>query len=569
MSVPKVSCALMTASLILPALPASAQALPSPTPELIRRQEREKDLREQQERAPDVRLESPVVEVEQPLPKGETPCFPIYEIRLQGEASEHFQWALAALDKPDDPAIGQCLGTIAINRIMGRLQNRIIARGFVTSRVLAEPQDLSSGILYLTLLPGRVRAITTPGGDFSRARLEPALPTRQGALLNLRDIEQGLENLKRVPSASADIQIAPTDSRGAQPGDSDLIVTWRQDHLLRLNLTLDDSGTKATGRFLGGMTVSLDNALGLSDLLYLSLNHGLGGGRSGQRGAHGHTVHYSVPLGYWLASLTAGQHRYHQAIAGATQTYRYSGTSENAEGRLARIVHRDAQSKTSTWVKAWMRRSDNFINDTEVLVQRRRMGGWEAGLSHRHFLGAAIVDASYSYRRGTGAFGSTPAPEEAFGEGSAKPGLHMMDLHLNHPFPLGTHSLRYSTQVRFQRSESPLVPQDRFAIGGRYTVRGFDGENLLSGEHGWLWRNELAARTGHAGLESYLGVDIGGVSGRSSRHLLGQRLAGAVLGLRSNIGNLAWDVFVGHALHHPKGFAPVGTVAGFSLNWGW
>ncbi len=37
----------------------------------------------------------------------------------------------------------------------------------------------------------------------------------------------------------------------------------------------------------------------------------------------------------------------------------------------------------------------------------------------------------------------------------------------------------------------PLTQQDKLSIGGRYTVRGFDGELSLSGEKGWLWRNEL------------------------------------------------------------------------------
>ncbi len=37
----------------------------------------------------------------------------------------------------------------------------------------------------------------------------------------------------------------------------------------------------------------------------------------------------------------------------------------------------------------------------------------------------------------------------------------------------------------------PLITQDRFSIGGRYTVRGFDGETTLIGERGWLLRNDL------------------------------------------------------------------------------
>jgi hemolysin activation/secretion protein len=49
-----------------------------------------------------------------------------------------------------------------------------------------------------------------------------------------------------VPTADADIQIAPAADPLAGPGESDLVVAWRQERLLRLNLSLDDSGTRAT-----------------------------------------------------------------------------------------------------------------------------------------------------------------------------------------------------------------------------------------------------------------------------------------------------------------------------------
>ena len=44
--------------------------------------------------------------------------------------------------------------------VMARIQNAIIARGFVTTRILARPQDLKTGTLVLTV-PGRIRDIAT------------------------------------------------------------------------------------------------------------------------------------------------------------------------------------------------------------------------------------------------------------------------------------------------------------------------------------------------------------------------------------------------------------------------
>jgi len=578
MSAPHAACLRrFAAGLALAAVPAvaSAQTPLGGAQELIRQQERERQLRDRLEREPDVRLpdteltDPSLPAAELPLVVGETPCFPIDRLALAGDGADAFRGALAALDRPDDAPTGRCLGARAIGQIMARLQNRIVAGGFVTTRVLAEPQDLGSGLLTLTVVAGRIKAVRAAEGTELRVSLAAALPTAAGAHLNLRDLEQGLENLKRVPTADADIQIAPAADPLAGPGDSDLVVAWRQARPLRLNLSVDDSGTKATGRFLGGATLSVDNGVGLSDLFYASFNHDLGGGMAGSRGTRGYTVHYSVPWGYWLAGFTAGGNTYHQAVAGASQTYRYSGESEHADLRLSRLLHRNARGKTSAWVKAWMRQSNNFIDDTEVLVQRRRMGGWEAGFNHRAFIAASTLDLDLAYRRGTGAFASLPAPEEHFGEGTSRPGIWTASAQLNLPFRAGDQALRYAGLARLQRSDTPLIPQDRFAIGGRYTVRGFDGETVLSGERGWLWRNDLGLALRDTGAEAYVGIDVGAVSGRSTASLLGRRLAGGVLGVRGSAGSVGYDFFVGTPLSRPKNFASPDGLAGFSLNWAW
>ena len=125
--------------------------------ELLRQQERERVLREQQEVTPDVRLQAAPEEATGRLPVDESPCFSIDHIVLDGELAERFRWALKAADPNDDPASGHCLGTAGVDIVMKRVQNAIIARGFVTTRILAAPQDLKTGTLTLTVVPGRIQ----------------------------------------------------------------------------------------------------------------------------------------------------------------------------------------------------------------------------------------------------------------------------------------------------------------------------------------------------------------------------------------------------------------------------
>jgi hemolysin activation/secretion protein len=461
-----------------------------------------------------------------------------------------------------------------INAVMNRVQNAIIASGYVTTRVLAAPQDLKTGVLQLTIIPGHVGAIRFTPDSSKRISMWNAAPINAGDILNLRDIEQTLENLKRVPTADANIQIEPSSEN--KPGQSDVLVRYQQKFPLRISVGVDDSGLNSTGKYLGNTTLSGDNLLALSDMFYVDYNHDLGGGDSGRRGTKGYAAHYSIPWDYWLLSTTISDSDYHQEVAGASQNYTYSGTSHNSEIKLNRLVYRNSINKTNLSLRGFLRQSKNYIDDTEVEVQRRRTAGWELGFNQSWYIGQSILDYNLAYRRGTGAEDALEAPEQGSGEGTSRMKMLLGDLSLSVPFsvnaPWGSQALQYSANLRGQANYTPLTPQDRFSIGSRFTVRGFDGQQTLIADHGWLMRNELIAPIASSGQSVYWGLDYGEVGGQSSKYLIGKYLAGTVLGLRGSVGSgrfgsLSYDVFVGKPINKPQGFATHESVAGFSLNY--
>ncbi|MDP1685777.1 ShlB/FhaC/HecB family hemolysin secretion/activation protein [Hydrogenophaga sp.] len=503
------------------------------------------------------------------LPDSESPCFPIHQIELRGEDTARFGWVLDALTAPDglDGPLRRCLGAAGVGVVAQRAQQALLARGFVTSRVMVEPQDLNEGRLVLTLIPGRIRQVRFADAAAAHTATRNALPTEPGDVLNLRDIEQALENFKRVPSVQADIQIEPAD----EPGQSDLLIRWTQGRPVRLSLGMDDSGSRSTGRYQGSATLSVDSPLQLNDLLYVGLQGSLGGGDPGARGTSGSSLHYSLPWGRALLAIDISQHRYLQTVAGAAQDYAYRGRTGSQEATLSYLLHRNATGKTTLHAKVFARQSRNFIDDTEVEVQRRRVGGWQLGVGHRAFVGRGTLDLNLNYRRGTGAFGSLPAPEEAFGEGTSRFALVQANVQWQQPFNLGQQPWQFSSQWRAQAHRTPLSPQERFAIGGRYTVRGFDGESSLSAESGWFWRNELSTALGESGTSAFAGVDHGQVRGPSAPLLPGTRLTGAVVGLRGSVGSapsVQFEVFAGWPLHKPDGFRTPNATLGFWLTTG-
>ncbi|WP_284973916.1 ShlB/FhaC/HecB family hemolysin secretion/activation protein [Atlantibacter hermannii] len=547
--------------LLFTSVASSAEGVAGAEEQIIIQQQRQKALEQQlTPPKPDVRLSPPSSGFGSIDYPNETPCFPIHKVVLSSEEKLP-RWL--PIQHLGVEAEGRCLGAQGINLLMSTLQNRLVDHGYITTRVLAPSQDLKSGVLTLVIVPGYVRQVRlTPDSD-RYIQLYSTFPPREGELLDLRDIEQGLENLQRLPTVKAHMEILP----GEQPGESDIEVSWKQEKMWRLGASLDDAGTKSTGRYQGGLTLSLDNPFSLSDLLYVSASHDLDQG--GGKGSKNYTGHYSVPFGYWMFSVTGNDYDYHQTVAGINEDYRYSGESQNLNLQLSRILHRSGTQKTSFTYDVLVRKTRNYIDDTEIDVQRRQTSAWRIGLQHRHYINQATLDAGVSYQRGTRWFGAAPAPEEYFDEATALSKILQFNAQLNVPFAIGSQNFRYNAQYQQQLSNTPLTPQDQFAIGNRWTVRGFDGERTLNASRGWYVRNDIAWSTPLPSQEFYLGADYGEVSGYGTDYLVGTHLAGGVAGLRGYAFHTGYDLFAGTPFSKPDGFKTSNLTLGFSLNWDW
>lgn len=575
---------------LLAGIIAPATLLASPNPAEIRMQQdiqqrqREEQLRQTMQPESDVRLhQKNTGETVNQLMGDDSsqPCFAINEVVLEGEHHARFQFALKRALRETGFQAGKCLHAGNINQIMSLAQNALIGRGYTTTRILAAPQDLNSGKLQLTLIPSYLRSIRIDRSNDDQthagriAAFQNKFPTRSNDLLNLRDLEQGLENLKRLPTAEADLQIVPVEG---EPNQSDVVVQWRQRLLpYRVSVGMDNSGSEATGKYQGNITFSADNPLGLSDMFYVNYGRSIGGtpdeesfdGHRKEGGSNNYAVHYSAPFGKWTWAFNHNGYRYHQAVSGLSEVYDYNGKSYNTDFGFNRLLYRDAKRKTYLGVKLWMRETKSYIDDAELTVQRRKTAGWLAELSHKEYIGRSTADFKLKYKRGIGMKDALRAPEEAFGEGTSRMKIWTASADVNTPFQIGKQLFAYDTSVHAQWNKTPLTSQDKLAIGGHHTVRGFDGEMSLSAERGWYWRNDLSwqFKPGH---QLYLGADVGHVSGQSAKWLSGQTLVGTAIGIRGQIklgGNLHYDIFTGRALKKPEFFQSRKWASGFQVGY--
>src|ERR1051325_10368462 len=131
-----------------------------------------------------------------------------------------------------------------------------------------------------------------------------AFPGVAGGILNLRDLEQGIDQVNRLQSNAAKIDIQP----GTEPGASDVVVRNEIRKRWLASVGVDNSGVPATGDAIYSASLGADHLLGLNDFFNLSYRH------SGDIGppASSDNVSFfgSAPYGYWTFSLAASEFHY-------------------------------------------------------------------------------------------------------------------------------------------------------------------------------------------------------------------------------------------------------------------
>jgi hemolysin activation/secretion protein len=519
---------------------AQAQALPPEEIERRAREAREARERDAELAQPDVHPDvARIYDQHQLTLPDESPCFPIARLTLGGPRLDEFAWIQRYLNR----YTGRCIGAQGVGLIARRVGDLIIDRGFVTSRVGVPAQNLAEGTLRLELVPGVLRAVRLEGDAVGR--WQTALSLRPGDLINLRAIEQAVEQFKRLPSQDVTIDIAPAE----QAGESDLVIQARRGRRWRISGSADDTGSEPTGRVQGGLQAGWDNVLGVNDLVNVGWQRSL---LSTAQGASvSRNVGYGLPLGRWNLDLDTSAYRYHQSVDGADLSFRSSGRSSTSGVTLARALHRAQRATSVMDLRIDQRHSRSFIGDLELANQRRETTGAVLSVRHRHTLGPGRVDARVAGKFGVpwlGGQGDAPGTPSAYPTYEYR--IATFDVSWDQALPWA--ALQWRSELRGQHTDATLYGSEQFAVGSRFSVRGFSGEQPLTGERGALWRNTVTwPATGALAL--YGGVDVGQVAGPSTVYLAGQRLSGAVVGVRGSAGAASFDFFAGHGLSAPRG----------------
>ncbi|MBJ9977776.1 ShlB/FhaC/HecB family hemolysin secretion/activation protein [Pseudomonas sp. S75] len=460
----------------------AASPLDTPgTTDLIR--ERQDRLLEEQQRRLEELKELPGKSTLPATPAApvDSRCFEIERIELVGAdaLSQRERDALVA------PYIGQCLGVPQLNAVLKAITDHYLARGLVTSRAYLPQQDLSSGTLKIQVVEGRLEGLKgADGSGVTPRQLAMTFPGSRGELLNLREVEQMVDQLNRLPSNQVRMELAP----GKAVGGSDVVVQNTPQKPWRVGLSRHNGGQRSTGEQQWGASLDWDDPLGLAD--QLSLRGGHDALSDHQKSSRNSALSYSLPLGWWTLSYSFSQSDYRSEAQANGFTFKQTGDSQNHQVRLERVIHRDALSKTSLNTGVAYLRTNNYIEDSKLALSSNRLSEAQFGINHGRRIGGAFLNIDLGMQNGIGAFDAQGNHHPHPGQADARYRKYTATLSYLHPFTLWGESLSFSSLMTGQRSEDVLFSPQRMSLGGQSSIRGYK-DQMLAGDSGGYWRNDL------------------------------------------------------------------------------
>ena len=520
--------------------------------------QRERNLRLDAERVGTVVSEPALIDV--PSDKNGT-SFYIKQIQLDGMPKE-----LSFLNKIARKHEQKHVTVSDITNIRNAFQRKLLDKGFVTSQVYIPEQNLNAGTLQFMVMPGRVEDIRYSDSS-AHGPWRTAFPVRPGDILNIRDVEQGLEQMKRVSSQSVTMQLLP----GTSVGTSIIELSIKQDKPVHGSISFDNSGLESTGVYQGSFTSSFDQVFRANDTFTMSLSGDLSGSGS-IKGTRAASLNYVIPHGKDTFSVSFSKSRYHQTIQSNPYDFTYSGKSTTMKAKWNHVWSRTQREKRAFDISISTRHNHRFINDMEIPVQALRTTSMEFGVSNRKYIGNATLYSRLGFQWGIGALGAQPEHKASVAMGGPTSRYHMwlVDVDYRKPFIMGHRPASFTSSFHGQwvQGGKRLYSVDTINIGNRYSIYGFDGEYTLMGDSGWYVRNEVSSVIPRLNTEVYLGLDVGAVYGKSTEALVGKTIAGTALGVRGNYSSgLLFDAFVSTPLYKPQGYHTKKFYSGFTIGY--
>jgi len=446
-------------------------------------------------------------------------CFDINKILVSGATLV----SMNAIDKITNQYIGKCVGIADLQEIMKSLTNLYLDKGYVTARLYIPEQDVKqSKLLKLVVEEGTLSDIYYNGKPVNPydGVIMSSMPRMKGRPLNMRDVEQGLDQMNRLASNNAKTDILP----GKNEGETIVNVTNQPNKRWKVNVSHDNLGQESTGFARYNANLTLDNVLKINDLWTFGYqrtqrDYWHDNNLDGKSNSYSGSV--SVPNGYWTFNVSGYYYNYKSIIEGNFGPIHTSGNSSELRGSVNRLLHRDDKSLTTLNVGLAYKATNNFLLGNKIEVGSRMYTVANIDLSHSRQMLMGTWTFDLNYMQGVDLFGAVKKHEPGAGDAEPEFAKFVGTISVATPFKIKNQNFIVNNLLVGQYTPDNLFGAEQMSLGSYSNVRG-SRDSLLFGNNGFFTRNEFAWRALPWGnnaqlvkalgeLRPYVGLDYGQV----------------------------------------------------------
>ena len=382
------------------------------------------------------------------------------------------------------PYLNKCLTVDDINKILNTITNAYIDAGYITSGAyLINPQTkLNDGILQIKIVEGTITKFT----GITEVERKTAFPWVLGSILNLRDIEQGLDQMNRLSSNHTKMEIKANEDAN---GTSQVVITNEPESPTSYSVYTDNLGSKSTGEYRLGLSLVEDNLFGINDQLNLGYTNSLTS-ELNEKYSRALSLGYSIPFGYWTFTNNASFSEYQTYMKLPVSGERLYSFGDNfSESFIVdKILSRGQRYKLSLSASMNYKKPNNYTKVLDIKTKNdsssREVAFFEYALPMTFYFDRGIIFVKPSFVDGANFWGV----EKDNGTYPQKAQFDAYKLYLYSNWNIGY--VNFTTTIDGQYTDDEVLSSETVYIGGETSVRGFrDG---VSGDSGFYVRNDFS-----------------------------------------------------------------------------
>lgn len=392
--------------------------------------------------------------------------------------------------------LGKCLSIEQINSLQKEMHAYLVEKGYTTSRVEVPMQHLATGVLKIKIIEAYIEKLLLNNDEkFSdKTQKFTAFPmVKEGEILNLRKIEQGLDQMNRLSSNRATVKVEP----GIKKDNSRVLIENAPQNRTRLNASYDNFGNKITGDRRETIGLNHDNLFWLNDNISINRTaNDFDQTRKKDGGTKVVSGIFSVPFGWYNLTLNYTKSSYF-FWSGNVQRFKSTGETATRSATLDRVLIKNNQFKLGSSLAFTNRNNQNFIDETKIETSSRKASFATLAFPATFFLNESTLFLKPSYSKALNILNAKQdAPQTPSRSVHAEFNIYKFYGNYSKKFAINEKPFSYNLTFDSQLSQKKLYGNDQFAIGSIYSIRGFKN-GTISGDSGYSLRNDISFNLGH------------------------------------------------------------------------